>query len=124
MVDVTDSASGSIANIAARINKDFDAKVDSMERFITHITRFSKSVDSSAPGYLSAFEGKIKILAVAVNKLDDLSDTLLKYSGRMEKAGGLEILGNEAQIKAKLDALHDAIGHVKEGLLKFQVYFK
>jgi phospholipid/cholesterol/gamma-HCH transport system substrate-binding protein len=123
MVDITDSASSSIMNYTVQINKGFNATIDSIEQFVTQINKFSGSTAASAPGFLSTLEGKVKDLAIGVNKLDAMSDALLKYTRQAEKSG-LAGLGNESQIKGKIDALHDAIGHLKDRLLKFQVYFK
>jgi hypothetical protein len=123
MVDITDSASSSIMNFTVQINKDFTARIDSIEQFVTNITKFSRSASASAPGYLSSLEGKIKDLAIGVDKLDAMSDALLKYAGQVEK-NGLLGLDNGSRIKGKIDVLRDAIGHLKDRLLKFQVYLK
>ncbi|MGB7567759.1 MAG: hypothetical protein WBM07_07860, partial [Chitinivibrionales bacterium] len=123
-VNLTDSASCSIMKIAERINRDFNAKIDSIQQFITHLTTISKSASASTPGYLSTLDSRIGNLLTGVDKLDAMSDTLLKFAQRVEKTGGSEGPGGESHIKDKITALHDAIIHLKDGLLKFQIYLK
>jgi hypothetical protein len=124
MLDVTDSASSSIMNFTAKINKDLEVKIEYIEQFVNQIAGLSQSAAASAPGYLSTLNGRIKDLELTVNKLDTMSNALLKYSSRAEKAGILGLLDKESHVKGKIDALHDAINHLQEGLLKFQVYLK
>lgn len=124
MVDITDSASSSIMILFSQINKEFNAKIDSIEQFISDITKFSKSVSTSAPGYLSTLKTRIRDLSIGVDKLDAISDTLLQYAQKVEKTSGLEEPGKESPIKRKINELHDAINHLKDGLLKFQIYLK
>ena len=124
MADITDSASGSIMNFTAQFNKNFNAKIDSIEQFVSIITKFSKSAAASTPEYVSSLDSRIKNLVAGVDKLDAMSDMLLKYAERVEKTGGPEGSAGESQIKGKINTLHDAINHLKEGLLKFQIYLK
>jgi hypothetical protein len=124
MVDITDSASGSIMNFAAHINKDLDAKIESIEQFVDRINKVTQSAAISAPGYIAALDGKVKDLEGSVNKLNILSDTLLKYSRHVQKTGIPGLLDKESTLQGKIDVLHDAINHLKDGLLKFQVYLK
>jgi len=58
----------------------------------------------------------------SVDKLDAISDTLLKYSRQMQKTGMPGLLDKESSLQGKINALHDAINHLKDGLLKFQIY--
>ena len=124
MVDITDSASGSIMNFAVQINKDLNAKIESIEQFVNQLTGLTQSAAASAPGYVSTLNGAVKDLERSVDKLDAISDTLLKYSRKMQKTGMPGLLDKESSLQGKINALHDAINHLKDGLLKFQIYLK
>lgn len=124
MINITDSASSSIMIAASRVHKNFNAQVDSIEKFTASIKEFSKSAAASAPGYISSIQARSKDLAIVLDKLDALSDTLMNYTDLVEKAGITGKPRGADQIKGKINELHDAINHLKERLLKFQIYFK
>jgi hypothetical protein len=42
----------------------------------------------------------------------------------MQKTGMPGLLDKESSLQGKINALHDAINHLKDGLLKFQIYLK
>lgn len=123
-VTSVDSASGALMKIMTRVNADFTSTVDSIDRLASSLADFSRATRDAAPGYASKADTALKNLTHGITTLSVLADTFSTYADRLKKTGVLDRQQSGTSPQEKIATLHNAVAHLKEGLLKFQIYLK
>jgi ABC-type transporter Mla subunit MlaD len=124
VVTTADSATGSLTKTMERINDHFALTVDSIDRLVGSLSDFSRSARAALPRYSSAADTAIKNFSKSMATIDALTDTFSTYANRLQQTGALKRSDGGETVREKITVINNAITHLKDGLLKFQVYLK
>ena len=124
VVTTADSATGSLTKTMERIKDRFALTVDSIDRLVGSLSDFSRSAQATLPRYSSAADTAIKNFSKSMTAIDALTDTFSTYANRLQQAGALKRSDGGETVREKITSINSAIAHLKDGLLKFQVYLK
>ena len=124
VVTAADSATGSLTKTMERINDRFALAVDSIDRLVGSLSDFSRSAQTVLPRYSSVTDTTIKNFSKSMTTIDALTDTFTTYASRLQQTGALKRSDGGETLREKITSINSAIAHLKDGLLKFQVYLK
>jgi hypothetical protein len=66
----------------------------------------------------------MKTFSKSMAKINALTDTFSTYANRLQQTGALKRSDGGETVREKIISITSAIAHLKDGLLKFQVYLK
>ena len=114
----TDSISMTLATTITRLGNRLPASLDSLNRIIGSVSRFSHSANSLTQQQLSGLNKQIGLIGGELIKLESTLDALLTTAEKFKGGQGANDHSAIAAFIVKIKVLRDAALHMKEGLSK------
>ncbi len=115
-VTVTDTVSLSLVNVITRLGGGISVQLDSLDRLIGSVARFSAQADTLAGRQVSNLKRQIGNIGNLLQKLETMIDGLVAAAEKLESLDSLDKQGTLAVFISRIKDLRDAVLHVKEGV--------
>jgi ABC-type transporter Mla subunit MlaD len=112
----TDSAGLALSTVVTNLENGLSGRLDTLNRIIGDILRFSQTADSLTQQKISGVENLVGLLGNGLEKLEPMIDKLMVTIDKLDSLATPASRGGASSFLVKIKVLRDAVLHLKEGL--------